>query len=136
MSMRKIYNIRLKDEPDARITAIKNFKAEFNLPLMKAKEIVDELLVTRIITADGIKQKVYDLISWEPVWDVEDRFKKIFDCEVDTGNSYEGYVYKEPVPDEDTIKALEWFDNQSDEVKVMVELVGKWKNPPVFAACG
>ena len=122
--MRKIYNIRLKDEPDARINAIKNFKVAFELPLISAKERVDKLLEDGILVTEG---RFYDILSWDSVSWVEYKMQEIFDCELENDErpSNENIIE----PSEDTKKALAWLETLSEEQKDWVKLIGDWEHP-------
>lgn len=128
--MRKVYNIRLKDEPDARIKAIKKFKDAFSLPLIGAKDRVEKLLAEGILVTES---QYYDMFSWESAWWVEHHLRDIFDCEFENADERPSNENIRE-PDEATKKALAWRDSLSEDEQEMIKLIADWENPVCFAA--
>jgi hypothetical protein len=47
-------------------------------------------------------------------------------------NNYIDY-YKVREPDDETKVALQWYDGQPKYIQEMVDVVGRWNNPPLVA---
>lgn len=124
----KLTNIRLKNEPDARLKAISSYKDEFRLGMKESKDCVDKIL------ADGefnprygswlLGTEQYTRIDGVGVLTVE-KLQRIFLCDVE-------YIKDEidlRIEAENKAKeeAFAWYELQSDEVKSKIDLIGRTK---------
>lgn len=130
--MKKLVNIRLKDEPNARLTAIKKYKDEFHFGLAECKDAVDKLLCDGELVLDG---STWGLLNHGP--DITKYLlSKIFDFEIEGKDDYDhdqgprgSYGVVAIEPDEATKEALAWYENQPDEVKAKIDLITIWRTP-------
>jgi len=94
------------------------------LGLAESKDDVDKLLNDRELALSNDR---FENIS------IESSFKNIFDFEIegkeemDYGSRVSYGVLA--VPDDAIQEALNWYENQSDEIKAKIDLIGKWNNP-------
>lgn len=132
--MRKLYNIKLKDQPHAKVYAIKCVKDDFGYGLIEAKEIVEKMLERGEIVCNGEyhnTNRKYEIINSE-FYMVEKYFKEVFDFEL-LVDEYNPWAPKEIKPDAETEVALMWYETQPEYIKQMIDAVGKWKNPMIYA---
>ena len=131
--MRKLFNIRLKDEPEARIRAIRVIKEEFGYGLMEAKIILDRVLSKGEIVC--LPDGVYEIFHNESSY-LEERIKRIFDCEfiTDEKDKYSSNVSID-IPSNEMVIALAWYYGLSLEDRGKVDLIAKWTNRACIAVC-
>jgi len=125
--MKKLVNIRLKDEPNARLVAMKKFKDEFHIGLAESKDEVDKYLNA----GEFIIDKTHTCLFENDPSYIAYRLQQIFDCEIE-GEEEDEYFPKRK-QDEATKEALAWYEEQSDDIKSKIDLIGVWKNPQLIA---
>ncbi len=116
-SMVRIHNIKLTRD---KLTLVQAFKHVTNLGLKESLDAVNQMVANgESILHDFQAEKLKDFIDFESET-IE---------EADPWTDYR----KPKEPDEETKKALEWFEAQEPETKRMIELVGAWINQPLIA---
>ncbi len=136
--MRRIHNIKLKEDRPKAILAIKK---AIGCNLSEAKEFVDKVLSVTEIQAKylgyewGSHVYEYDLgrlsnqsTYWFETYIMSSAFD--FDIECDDRPSNENIRE----PDEATKEALAWRDSLSEKEQEMIKLIADWENPVCIAA--
>ena len=118
--MVRIHNIKLKTN---KLELVQAFKRVTGLGLKESMDSVNQIIAHGQYTLhDHQAEELMDFIDFE-----SDTIK-----EADPWADYR----KPKEPDEETKKALDWYESQTPETKRLIELVGEWKNQPVVAFAG
>ncbi len=137
--MKLLRNIKLKYSKAETIVTLNKF---FNIGIKKSYDIVNEMIDSYHF--DISDEEAMNIKFGKGSQDVKRILETFIDFEyIESINSVLGvdtdYEYSSNhnirEPDEATKEALAWLEEQSEEVRERIKLIGQWDNPICVAVC-